>query len=69
MIQPAAPEDPPRDHMCQTGCGRRAEVMIVRLTDSEVDLQCDTCCLAMWVAIAEQVIDDATQLGGAQSAP
>jgi hypothetical protein len=69
MSTPATPEDPPRDHMCQTGCGRRMEVVIIRVSDSSVDAFCDTCALAMWVAVAEQVIEEAGALDGAQSAP
>lgn len=45
------PEGPPRDHMCQTGCGQRAEIVVLRLTDSEVDIVCEACNLIMWAAI------------------
>jgi hypothetical protein len=69
MTTPAAPQDPPRDHSCQTGCGRRVEVVIVRLTDSGVDMFCDTCALAMWMAVAEQLVEEHGAPDGAQTAP
>ena len=65
MTSPDQPEAPVRNHMCQTGCGRPAEVVIVRLTESDTDILCDTCCLAMFTAIAQQVIDSAGVTTGA----
>jgi hypothetical protein len=65
MSMPAAPPDPERNHMCQDGCGRVAEVVIVRLSDSGVDILSDTCALAMWMAVAERVTEEAGLSPGA----
>lgn len=68
MTTPDTPGAPVRNHMCQTGCGRPAEVVIVRLTESDTDILCDTCTVAMFVAIAQQVVSDAGVQVGAESA-
>lgn len=38
-------------HSCQTGCGRLATVVLVRLADSDLDILCDVCYLLMAQAI------------------
>jgi hypothetical protein len=42
-------------HQCQTGCGRIADVVLVRLADSDLDILCNICHLGMMMAIATQI--------------
>lgn len=42
-------------HQCQTGCGRIANVVMIRLADSDLDIMCDVCAMMMWLAIAGEV--------------
>lgn len=42
-------------HQCQTGCGRLATVILVRLADSDLDILCDVCHLMMMLAVVEAI--------------
>lgn len=42
-------------HQCQTGCGRIADVVLVRLQDSDLDILCNICHLGMMMAIATMI--------------
>jgi hypothetical protein len=42
-------------HQCQTGCGRLATVVVVRLADSDLDILCDVCFLLMATAIISAI--------------
>ena len=44
-------------HECQNGCGRLADVVIVTLSDSAVDIFCGVCHLMMMLAVAQQLPD------------
>lgn len=44
-------------HSCQTGCGRLATVVLVRLADSDIDILCDVCYLLMAQAIIAAIPD------------
>lgn len=46
-------------HQCQTGCGRLATVVVVRLADSDLDILCDVCYMLMLAAIADAVQETA----------
>jgi hypothetical protein len=51
-----------RDHKCQNDCGRLAEVVIVRLSESETDILCDTCHLMMMMAVAQGIAEQQATL-------
>lgn len=55
-------------HSCQTGCGRIATVVLVRLADSDVDILCDVCYLLMAATIAS-AIPEADQVDQLEPAP
>lgn len=42
-------------HSCQTGCGRLANVVMVRLADSDLDILCDVCWVTMALAIVAEI--------------
>ena len=42
-------------HQCQTGCGRLADVVLVRLDDSDLDILCNICHLMLMMAIANEI--------------
>lgn len=42
-------------HACQTGCGRLANVVMVRLADSDLDILCDVCWVTMALAIVAEI--------------
>jgi hypothetical protein len=46
-------------HQCQNGCGRIADVIIVTLADSAVDIFCQVCHLMMMMAVAADLPDTA----------
>jgi hypothetical protein len=57
------PADPGyrRDHKCQTPeCPNDYAVIIVRVDDSGVDMLCDSCHIAMMMAIIKQSIEQGT---------
>lgn len=54
----ATPASPSYDHMCQNGCGRPADLVLVELTSSTTDILCRTCTMGMWVAIAAKLTAD-----------
>lgn len=58
----AAPAEQPaagvlEAHACQTGCGRLANVVMVRLADSDLDILCDICWVTMALAIVSEIPD------------
>lgn len=57
MATPLEPQDLPihDGHKCQTDCGRLADIVIIGLSDSTVDIFCNPCALMMWLAVAEQI--------------
>jgi len=42
-------------HMCQTGCGRMADIVVVQLATGECDIQCQVCHLMMMAAAVAQL--------------
>lgn len=42
-------------HSCQTGCGRLANIVMVRLADSDLDILCDVCWVTMALAIVAEI--------------
>lgn len=44
-------------HMCQTGCGNRADVVLVQLATAETDILCQPCHATMMLAVISQLPD------------
>jgi hypothetical protein len=55
-------------HSCQTGCGRIANVVMIRLADSDLDILCDVCAMMMWLAVADAAVP-ATEVDDQAPAP
>ncbi len=56
----AAPADPVTSavleaHQCQTGCGRIANVILVRIADSDLDILCDVCAMMLYLSVADSI--------------
>ena len=61
MATPLPPDALPvhEGHSCQTGCGRLADIVIIGLADSTVDIFCNPCALMMWLAVAAAIPEPA----------
>jgi hypothetical protein len=46
-------------HQCQTGCGRIANIVMVRIADSDLDILCDVCAMMFFLTLAQAVPDAA----------
>lgn len=64
----AAPAGVYEAHQCQTGCGRLATVILVRIADSDLDILCDVCYLLMAMAVANAIPDAPTSPDASQDA-
>jgi len=42
-------------HDCQSGCGNRADVVMVQLATGECDILCQPCLVAMMTAVISEV--------------
>jgi len=42
-------------HDCQSGCGNRADVVLVQLATGECDIFCQPCLVAMMTAVISEV--------------
>ena len=42
-------------HLCQTGCGTKADVVLVQLATGECDIMCQPCLVAMMSAVIAEV--------------
>lgn len=51
-------------HDCQTGCGSRADVVLVQLATGEADVMCQPCLVAMMTAAIAELAGTAAAEGG-----
>lgn len=42
-------------HLCETGCGRMADIVVVQLATGESNIQCQVCHLMMMAAVVESL--------------
>ncbi len=50
-------------HSCENGDGNRADVVIVDLNESTVNILCSVCHMGMMMAVVRQVVENEAQEG------
>ena len=48
-------------HHCEDGCGRLADVVIVDLNESTVNILCSVCHMGMMMAVVRQTVENAAE--------
>ena len=48
-------------HQCEDGCGRYADVVIVDLNESTVNILCSVCHMGMMMAVVRQTVENAAE--------
>jgi len=48
-------------HMCESGCGRMADIVVVQLATGETNIQCQVCHLMMMAAVVEALPEQQQQ--------
>lgn len=45
-------------HLCESGCGRMADIVVVQLATGESNIQCQVCHLMMMAAVVEALPEE-----------